>query len=170
MVIDDSKFKVLKAKDLYDYYKTVVDKKNRLKPIEFRKILQDYFMEVSKELALNKAYPLGKNAGRIAMMHNRRSFTTGHLLVDYKKTNLKKKELISLGKTPYVEYKNEDGNKIGDNGGEKYLVYFIEDGFVSFEWKSIYESFTKDSTVLYCNLYKFEPARFNKRLDKTLIN
>ena len=49
--------------------------------------------------------------------------------INFNATMKRKKELIAEGKTPYEPIRDEDGNIIGDNGGEKYFQFFTEDSY-----------------------------------------
>lgn len=76
-----------------------------------------------------------------------------------------KKEIIARGGIPYEVEKDEEGNIVSDNGGEKYYVYFTED---SYFWLSIG---SERKLKVGEHKYKFIPFRsFNYRRQRVSKN
>lgn len=66
----------------------------------------------------------GFNIGAIYIKQKKQSDNA----INWKASNEKKAELIANGKLPLKKYKDDEGNIIGDNGGEEWIVFRKLDG------------------------------------------
>ena len=69
-----------------------------------------------------------------------------------------KKEILARGGIPYKAVKDENGKVIGDNGGEKFFVYFTKDSFFYITIGNKRVIYIEDKN------FKFHPAASTLRL------
>lgn len=140
----------------------------------FVKLLKLWNKSIRKEIVKGYSIYFGYNVGEIYL---RRVFTkpdtglldgnvTGNSFINWKESKIKKDEILARGGTLYEVIRDEKGVKIGDNGGEKYLVIQpqLERYYVS--WKK-----TPSSRITNYQIYTFEPyERWIKEYMKDINN
>lgn len=96
--------------------------------------------------------------GTLSIKEKERSFHKPS--INIVESMIEKKRLIDNGEKPYEVIKNSEGKIIGDNGGEKYFRYFMEDTFFSICLGVHGNRFVEAGN----NTYKFIPAASTERL------
>jgi len=128
---------------------------------EFNSICID---QIIKE---NKSFSLGYNLGRIIIQEKentklRKGKLNEDVLVgriDWYQSKLRKQELINKGITPYQAITDESGKIIGDNGGEKWFVYNLDDYKVVVTW--VHNRIKKDDEMRFISkssMFKYKAA------------
>lgn len=91
---------------------------------------------------------LGVLAVKVVKRHLRKSHIDHHASFQYKK------ELIEKGLTPLEHYRDSEGNIIGNNGGEEWLVYRTDESYRLCRWIKKWQ-YVKHKNAKY---YRFKAA------------
>lgn len=153
---------MVNAKDIHKYY--TKEKEGKLKYKEFKAILDDLITVIVDGMFDNKLWTISSTMGYIHLTKVKRDFTA--LRLNYKATKDKKQQLIDEGRLPFEEIKDEDGNVIGNNGGEDYRVFFTEDTYYKFKWNRDQVYAEKSYISKASLLYNFNAMRAVKRREK----
>jgi len=156
-------------------YKIYAENGGTLSYSVFYKLVNEYHKAMVDECIKGYKWSLPFNLGLIKIVMSKRKYTVlpdGAIRgsVDWGKSNKLKAEILEKGQVPLKVFKDEEGNKIGDNGGVAWLCYFTDSfyycwthitniylmnatkyGF-DFSWsnsRKLSASITKDSEFLY---------------------
>lgn len=126
------------------------------------------------ELIVKKGYSfrMGYNLGELRIVQFEPKYKkskNGNLYgyPNWGESKKRKQEIIDAGGTPFESFKDKDGNIIGDNGGEKWVIYCSDDISIRYHWyKQKYRN--KDGSYFYVLdnsiNYSFTPTKQNKLL------
>ena len=156
----------INTKYIYDKY---VLKGGKMSYPAFKELLFAYNKAMIAEcIATGNEWILRGNSGVIKVGKIKRKmkvseYGTIKAAIDWNASNKLKREIIARGELPYEAIKDEIGNKIGDNGGVEWLVYFTSTYYYS--WKYSPAIFLKNSFK-----YKFDMSWTNSRALSHSIN
>ncbi len=143
--------------DIYKFFKKKYGK--LCTKAQFSEVLKKYntaFMTLAIEEGHKMS--IGGTLGHIEVVKkNRRKRGELCLQPNFPESNRIKAEIIARGGTPYESYRDEDGIVIGNNGGEKWLVYYTDPYWFDIKWMRY--KFAGKSHYLM----EFDPGKLPKR-------
>jgi hypothetical protein len=147
-------YKEAGGKLAYDVYKEII--------FTFHKKMINACISTGNE------WHLQSHLGRISIIRAKRKFTVledGSIRgsVDWGESNKKKKRILDSGQLPLEVYKDEKGNKVGDNGGVPWLCYFTDTYY--YLWKYTPNLYLSNSLD-----YKFSMSWANTKKLSASIN
>lgn len=156
---DYKELKEVNTKYLYKYYR---NNKGTLSYDLFKEIVSLFNQRLSERINRGYGFKMPYNLFKLEAVRATRlikkSKKSGKLLlaVNWGESNKIKAEILSRGGFLYEEYQDEQGVKIGDNGGEEWLVYHTDGSF--YHWLGI-----GDLTLHNSSWYVFETTWSNQR-------
>lgn len=126
----------------YNQYKKVIYLWNKL---IVEKIMEGYKFKAPYSLGIFEILRCDRNHGR--------------KIKDWGESNKLKQRILDRGGIPLEVFKDEEGNIIGNNGGENWLVYHVDDNYLKFNW------YKTNASRYIKNLlrYKFQCTDGNKK-------
>lgn len=121
-----------------DIYKFFTEKNGKLvDKTTFSSILKAY-NKAFMELVITEGVKLsiGGTTGHIQVVKKERRLRGGKLAMqaDFPSSLKIKREIIARGGIPLENYKDDEGNIIGNNGGEPWLVYYTDPYKLKIKW------------------------------------
>lgn len=125
---------------------------------DFAKIIYAFNKKIAQAI-IEKGYVFNMFASTLlSIMLKRRNFE--RMAAKFGESNKKKQEIIDRGGTPLEYYKDEEGNIIGDNGGEAWMIYDVRSFFTQVAFGKGKEGRVYSKKL---NLYKWKTIRsFNR--------
>lgn len=152
-----------------DVYNKYVEKGGKLAYFAFRDLIFAYQKAMIDEcISTGNDWWFRGGLGVLQIARVKRKFKvkedgTLNAAIDWGATNKLKKDIIAKGGTPLEVYKNEKGEKIGDNGGTPYLCYHTSSDY--YIWRFSNNLFLKNG-----HKYKFDASRGNSKKLSAAIN
>lgn len=150
------------------FYNKYEEQGGKLSYKAFRELIMSYNKEMIKEcISTGNVWKLG-GLGVLKVGSFKRKIKVlddGSIkgAVDWHASNKLKERLLSEGKTLLEVYKNEKGEKVGNNGGHPWLCYHTST--FCFKWAFSPHLYMKNHSK-----YKFTPSWTNSRLLSKSIN
>lgn len=124
----------------------------------YKLVLREFYKEISKEIL--KGYILETILGKFLIASIKRRIKlskNGNIInnINWGESNKKKSQLEQEGKLPLRAERNEEGEITGDNGGEEWLCYFVNDSYFSWLWQ-------KNNWLVNQSLYQFRICKANR--------
>ena len=137
---------------------------------KFREIIKYMNMKVMDQISDGRSFEMGEALGNIfTKRFESTNLDEKKVSKNWGKTRKLKQEIIDRGETPLVNYKNDQGEIIGDNGGVPYFVYFTDLFIIRYKWwryKRANENFKTGFKygLMKIMRYYFKPTKENRLL------
>jgi hypothetical protein len=151
--------------NLSDLYKEYVNNGGVLSYNKYKEVVTSFIKKIlDKIITTGYEFDMPYKCGLLKVIQLERMVSTkedGTLkgAIDWGNTNKLKAEIIERGEVPLIVYKDENGNKTGNNGGVPYLCYHTTKTYFRWMWtgnagmhnflKYTFD-ITKDNSLLLC--------------------
>lgn len=156
-------------KNLSDLYKIYVREGGILSYLKYKEVMEMFMKEIIKKIvSTGFEFSMPYYCGLLRVQQIERKFSikedgTVKGAIDWGNSNKLKADIIERGELPLVVYKDDKGEKIGDNGGTAWLCYFTTSTYFCWTWVS-------HINMKNCLKYKFDITWSNSKILSSSIN
>lgn len=128
--------------NLNDLYKVYLKRGGLASYKEYKLVVETFMKEATNQIIKTGwIFSMPHYCGQLSVVQLERKFTvtdkgTIKGKIDFGASNKLKQEIIDRGELPLVNYKDNEGNIIGNNGGINWLCYQIDPTYFSWVWST----------------------------------